>query len=64
MELGFTLKCKDGGLHAQIRDSVLIYLECFKMTKIKAVKIMQWQTQEDVLAGEAAIKQNPFVILN
>ena len=49
MMLGFTLKCKDGELHAQIRDRVVIYL-------IVAITT-QRQTQQDVLAGQAAIKQ-------
>ena len=34
------------------------------VTKIIVAKTTQKKTQQDVLGGQAAIKQNPFVTLN
>ena len=69
--LGSTLKCKDGESHAQIHDNVVIYsissnveVVISTITKIILVITRQRQTQQDVLAGQAAIKQNPFVTPN
>ena len=66
MMLGFTLEWKDDESHAQIRDNVVIYLldvmfVISTKTKIIVVVIKQRQTQQNVLAGQAAVKQNPYL---
>ena len=45
-----------------IFSSVMVVIST--VTEIIVAKTTQRQTQQDVLAGQAVIKQNPFVTLN